>query len=210
MERFIVASLLLLASAAAVEARMVPGAAAVVDTPRNTSGARVLIGEDACQRTCNQVRFKAVCRGLTKAPGVSTPQQLLLASIRAASEKAADARAKVEAYAARTHPTGPMASILDDCRKGYDDAVQSLEEARQVAEAQGARDQSLNRKASDALTSTGDCDNGFEDFPDVPSPFAAMQKSVFRHVDSVLGIAVAIQEAEAAHPAAAVRAPHLH
>ncbi|CAN6336936.1 unnamed protein product [Urochloa humidicola] len=209
MERFVVASLLLLASAATAQGRMVPGAVAD-DTPRNaSSGGRVLAGHglDACQRTCNQVRYKAMCRGLTKLPGVSTPRQLLMASIRVASEKAAEARAKVEAYGARTRPTGPMVSILDDCRKGYDDAVQSLEEARQVAasSAQGVRDQSLNRKASDALTSTGDCDNGFQDFPDIPSPFAAIQKSVFRHVDNVLGIAVAIQEAEAARPAAAAR-----
>ncbi|CAN6346002.1 unnamed protein product [Urochloa humidicola] len=206
MERFIVASLLLLASLAAVEGRML-----IDDTPRNTSGVRVLIGQDACQLTCNKVRFKTMCQGLTKLPGVSTPRQLLIASIRVASEKAADAKARVEAYSARTHPTGPMVSILDDCRKGYGDVVQSLEETRQLIEAQGTQGGDLNRKASDALTSAGDCDNGFEDFPDVTSPFAAVQKNVFRHVDNVLNIAAAVQEAEAARPAAgSARGPHGH
>ncbi|CAN6332228.1 unnamed protein product [Urochloa humidicola] len=204
MERFIVASLLLLASLAAVEGRML-----IDDTPRNTSGVRVLIGQDACQLTCNKVRFKTMCQGLTKLPGVSTPRQLLIASIRVASEKAADAKARVEAYSARTHPTGPMVSILDDCRKGYDDVVQSLEETRQLIEARGTlQGGDLNRKASDALTSAGDCDNGFQDFPDVPSPFAAVQKNVFRHVDNVLNIAVAVQEAEAAGSAHGLHAHH--
>ncbi|RCV16731.1 hypothetical protein SETIT_3G161800v2 [Setaria italica] len=208
MDRFILAFLLLLlASAAAVEGRMVRS---VFDDgkPMNRSGVRLLIGPDACQRTCDQVRFKAICRGLAKLPGVSTPRQLLLASMRVAAQKAKEAKARVEAYGARSHEGGPMVSIISTCRKGYDDVAQSLEETRALIEAQGTQFVGFNSKVSDALTSASDCDTAFEDFPDIPSPFAAVQKNVFRVVDNVLNIAVVVQQAEAQLPNAHVPQAH--
>ncbi|RLN31257.1 uncharacterized protein C2845_PM05G30680 [Panicum miliaceum] len=204
MERFIVASLLLLlASAAAVEGRM--GAAAVFHNSMPTN--HVLTGGGELPRICDQVRFKTICRGFTKLPGVATPRQLLMASIRVASDKAKEAKLRVEEYKARTHASGPMASIADTCTKGYDDVVQSLGETRQLIESKGTNFD-LNIKVSDAVTHAGDCSTGFEDFPDIKSPFAAIQQNVYRVVNNVLNIAVVVQQAEAHQ--AKLLGPHVH
>ncbi|PUZ64967.1 hypothetical protein GQ55_3G185500 [Panicum hallii var. hallii] len=204
MERFIVASLvLLLASAAAVEGRM--GRAAVFDNSMPTN--HVLTGGDELPRICDQVRFKTICQGFTKLPGVATPRQLLLASIRVASDKAKEAKLLVEEYKARTHASGPMESIADSCRQGYDNVVQSLEETRQLIEARGTNFD-VNNKASFALTSAGDCKTALEDFPDIKSPFAAVQQNVFRVVDNVLNIAVVVQQGEVHQ--AKLLGPHGH
>ncbi|OEL32767.1 hypothetical protein BAE44_0006213 [Dichanthelium oligosanthes] len=208
MDRFIVASLiLLLAFAAAVEGRMVQ-AVFDDDKPRDRSGARELIGEDQCQKTCDQVHYRTMCRSLTKLPEVTTPRQLLLASMRVASDKAKEAKARVDEYAARSHEGRPMSSILDSCRQGYDSVVASLEETRKLIDAPPAHFD-LNNQLSSALTSAGDCDNAFQDFPEMNSPFAAVQKNVFRLVDNVLNIAVVVQQAEGHHHASA-HGPHAH
>ncbi|KAF8692417.1 hypothetical protein HU200_039653 [Digitaria exilis] len=204
MERFVIASLLLglLASAAAVEGRVVPSVFED-DRPSKRSGDRVLIGVDLFHQACDLVHFKTMCQSLTKLPGVTTPRQVLLASMRVAAAKAMEAKARVDEYAARTPVTGPMVSIVDGCRKGYDDVATSLEETRKRIEAQGTQMVDLNNQVSGALTHTDDCQNGFDDF-EMASPFAAVQKNVFRLVDNVLNIAVEVQKAEAKQN------PHVH
>ena len=154
-----------------------------------------------------QVRFKTICRGFTRLPGVATPRQLLLASIRVASDKAREAKLRVEEYA-RTHAAGPMKSITDTCREGYDSVVQSLEETRQLVEARGTDSGDLNFKVSDAVTHADECKDAFADFPEIKSPFAAMQQNVFRVVDNVLNIAAVVQQGKA-HRAKPL-GPHVH
>lgn len=247
MERIIVASLLLLlAFAATVEGRMAPGVFDD-DTPKGNSVARELIGEDDCQRTCDQVcthtmhntflscmcmhacecldrsiglprlamddtgfaadalwlhrmqvHFRTICRSLTKLPGVTTPRELLLASMRVAAEKAKEAKRHVDEYKAKSHEGRPMSSILGSCIVGYRDVVQTLEEAQKLAAAPGPL-VDLNTKLSDAITSASDCDNGFQDFPEMKSPFLAIQKNVYRLVDNVLNIFVVVKQSEDLH-----------
>jgi len=208
MERFIIASfLLLLASTAAVEGRM--GRAAVFDNSMPANH-HALIGGDELATACNQAHFRTMCWRLTKLPGVATPRDLLLASIHVASDKAAEAKLRVEEYKARTRPTGPMASITDTCRDAYDSVVQSLEDTRQLVEANKGTDLDLNVQVSGAVTSADGCNDAFADFPDIPSPFAAMQRNVYRLVDNVLNIAVAVRHAEAHQQAKPLVGPHAH
>ena len=155
-----------------------------------------------------QVRFKTICRGFTKLPGVATPRQLLLASIRVATDKANEAKLRVQEYAARTHAAGPMTSITDTCRDGYDSVVRALEETRQLVEANKGTSLDLNTKASDAVTHADECKDAFADFPEIKSPFAAMQQNVFRVVDNVLNIAAVVQQGKA-HRAKPL-GPHVH
>ena len=164
--------------------------------------------DDEIELIYMQVRFKAICRGFTKLPGVATPRQLLLASIRVASDKAREAKLRVEEYKARTRAAGPMASITDTCRDAYDSVVQSLEETRQLVEARGTDSGDLNFKVSDAVTHADECKDAFADFPEIKSPFAAMQQNVFRVVDNVLNIAAVVQQGEA-RPAKPL-GPHVH
>lgn len=145
-----------------------------------------------------QVRFKKMCLGLTRLPMVNTPRDLLLASMRVAAEKAKAAKMQVDLYAARSHEGGPMGSILETCRKGYNDVVQTIEETEKIVATQGAQ-VDLNTQLSSAVTSAGDCDNAFEDFQGMKDPFVAMKKNVWRHVDNVLNIAVVVNQAGHAH-----------
>ena len=164
--------------------------------------------DDEIELIYMQVRFKAICRGFTKLPGVATPRQLLLASVRVASDKAREAKLRVEEYKARTRAAGPMASITDTCRDAYDSVVQSLEETRQLVEANKGTDLDLNVQVSGAVTSADGCNDAFADFPEIKSPFAAMQQNVFRVVDNVLNIAAVVQQGEA-RPAKPL-GPHVH
>jgi len=102
-----------------------------------------------------------------------------------------------------------MASITDTCRDAYDSVVQSLEDTRQLVEANKGTDLDLNVQVSGAVTSADGCNDAFADFPDIPSPFAAMQRNVYRLVDNVLNIAVAVQHA-GAHQAKLPVGPHAH
>jgi pectinesterase inhibitor-like protein len=111
----------------------------------------------------------------------------MLASMRVAEQQANEAKAKVDAYEVRSHTRWRlMASIISTCSKSYDDVAQSLEEAWGLVEAHGTQFVGFKTKVSATTMCTGDCSTTFKDFPDIPSPFAAMQKNVFRVVDNVL------------------------
>lgn len=179
---------LLLAFAATAEARVVPE----------------LFGEDEFQRTCNQVHFRKMCQSLTRLPRVTTPRELLLASMRVAAEKAREAKSRVDEFAARNHEGRPMESILGACSNGYGNVVQTLEEAREIvatrpAPGTQAQADDMNTKLSAAVTSASDCDNAFADFPEIRSPFLPMQRNVYRLVDNVLNIFVVVNQPEHAH-----------
>jgi hypothetical protein len=62
---------------------------------------------------------------------------------------------------------------------------------------------------SDAATQADECNDAFADFPDIKSPFAAMQQNVYRLVNNVLNLAVVVQHAEA-HQAKLPDGPHVH
>jgi pectinesterase inhibitor-like protein len=91
-----------------------------------------------------------------------------------------------------------MESILSSCSSGYDNVVQTLEETEKIVATQGTQ-VDLNTKLSDAVTSAGDCDNAFQDFPEMKDPFLAMQRNVWRLVDNVLNIAVVVKQSGDAH-----------
>ncbi|KAL6610585.1 hypothetical protein ACP70R_040554 [Stipagrostis hirtigluma subsp. patula] len=150
---------------------------------------RLLSGEDACQMTCEKVRFRSLCRSLTRLPGVKTPHELLLAAMQVAIKKTKMTKARLDAYAASAHAVNPMASILETCSKGYDDSLTELLEVQKVAVARSAPYDELNRKITDAFTSTTDCDTAFEERPEIKSPIAEEQKNLFRVVENVMAIA---------------------
>ena len=151
-----------------------------------------------CRITRMQVRFKKMCQSLTKLPKVTTPRELLLASMRVAAEKAKEAKSRVDVYAARSHEGRPMESILGACSTGYDNVVQTLVETQKIVAKQGTQ-VDMNTQLSDAVTSAGDCDNAFQDFPEMKDPFLAMQRNVWRLVDNVLNIAVVVKQSGDAH-----------
>lgn len=159
----------------------------------STSGFRKLTGEDECQRTCDQVHFKTMCRSLTRMPGVTTPRELLQAAVRAAIGKAKLAKRRVDEYAASSHEGNPMASILETCGQAYDNVAQALEETQQLIDAHPTH-ADLMSKVSAVNTFAVDCDNAFEERPEIKSPFAAAQRNVYRLVDNVLNIAYFVKQ----------------
>lgn len=217
MARFIVTSFVLvavtLAAAAAVEGREVVtvrgtgnrkfiGDAPVLTLPvdgtksinaSSDASGRMLTGEDECQRTCDHVKFKSMCRSLTKLPGVRTPEALLHAAVRVALVKATQAKRRVDAYAASYHGGNPLASMLEACSHGYGNVVDSLAEVQHAIDAGHATGADLNRQLSTVTTDAMDCNNAFDERPEIPPPFPGTIKNVYRVVDNVLNIAYLVK-----------------
>ncbi|KAK3134941.1 hypothetical protein QOZ80_5BG0412680 [Eleusine coracana subsp. coracana] len=163
-----------------------------INASSDASG-RMLTGEDECQRTCDHVKFKSICRSLTKLPGVTTPEALLHAAVRVALVKATQAKRRVDAYAASYHGGNPLASMLESCSHGYGNVVDSLAEAQHAIDAGHATGADLNRQLSTVTTDAMDCNNAFDERPEIPSPFPGTIKNVYRVVDNVLNIAYLVK-----------------
>jgi pectinesterase inhibitor-like protein len=139
------------------------------------------------------VRFKALCRSLTKLPGVTTPGALLQASVRVALTKARQAKRRVDAYAASYHGGNPVASMLDTCSTAYGGVADSLAEAQRLIDGGHATGADLNRELSAATTDALGCSDAFDERPEVPSPFPGTLRNVYRVVDDVLDIAYVVK-----------------
>lgn len=126
-------------------------------------------------------------------PGVNTPQALLQAAVRVGISKAKQAKRRVDAYAATYHGGNPLASMLDSCSTAYGSVAESLQETQQLIEAGHATGADLNRKLSFVTTSALDCNNAFEERPEIPPPFPGTLRNVYRVVDNVLNIAYVVK-----------------
>lgn len=140
-----------------------------------------------------QVKFKTMCRSLTRLPGVTTPEALLQAAVRVGITKARQAKRRVDAYAATYHGGNPLASMLGTCSTAYGSVADSLEETQHLLEAGHPTGYDLNMKLSSVTTSALDCNNAFEERPEIPVPFPGTLKNVYRVADNVLNIAYVVK-----------------
>ncbi|KAL6851695.1 hypothetical protein ACP4OV_020259 [Aristida adscensionis] len=149
------------------------------------------LGGDENQQTCDRVHFKALCKSLTKLPGVKSPNELMLAAVRVAIGKAKMVKGRVDQYKASHHLKNPLLDMLDTCSKGYDSAISDLEDYQQILATGGhITPDDLSNKLNAVLTSAADCTTSFEERPNVQALFTAEQQNVQRVADNVLAIAV--------------------
>ncbi|KAL6615872.1 hypothetical protein ACP70R_038142 [Stipagrostis hirtigluma subsp. patula] len=192
MFRYLTAPLLVTALAASwssVDARV------TVVNPAAAAGGRRLFGVtcNECTAICQQVHYKTLCTTLTTLPGVTTPVLLLDTALHIAATKAALAEMKLdEAIKASTGKGMPLASSLQSCRESYASLVDSLQSTRNTLKSGGAS-ADLMSELSAAGTFSTDCEDIFDERPELKSPIPGVQRHVSRLVSNCLDIAATIK-----------------
>ncbi|TVU20408.1 hypothetical protein EJB05_36615, partial [Eragrostis curvula] len=144
--------------------------------------------------TCRS-SIRTMCRSLTKLPGVTTPRDLLEAAVRVTITKAKQAKRRVDTYAASYHGGNPMVSmlLLETCSQAYGSVADSLVETQRLID-RHASNAELNRQLSYVTTDALDCNNAFDERPEIVSPFPGTVRNVYRLADNILNIAYAIKQ----------------
>ncbi|RLM48521.1 hypothetical protein C2845_PMPSC055900 [Panicum miliaceum] len=201
--RHIIAALILVVASAAslnsAGARVVhpivfnPTAAA----PAPASDGRRLFataGHDELMALCQQMHYKTLCTTMATLPGVATPEQLLDTSLRITAVKAAMAAMKLDAAIRSGGDKGDgMASSLQSCRESYASLVDSLNSTRDTLKS-GGSSADLMTELSAAGTFSTDCEDIFDERPELQSPIPGAQRHISRLVSNCLDLAAIIKE----------------
>ncbi|CAO2166087.1 unnamed protein product [Urochloa humidicola] len=208
MFRFRHLAALIVASAAAtlnpVGARMVhpivvnPAAAAAAPAPAS-DGRRLFAtaGRAELMALCQQMHYKTLCTTMATLPGVATPEQLLDTSLRITAVKAATAVMKLD-KAIKSGGGGEgqgMASSLESCRDSYASLVDSLNSTRETLKT-GGSSADIMTELSAAGTYSTDCEDIFEERPELHSPIPGAQRHIERLVSNCLDLAATIKEVQ--------------
>ncbi|KAJ1285007.1 hypothetical protein BS78_03G247900 [Paspalum vaginatum] len=207
MLRYLAASILVAALAASrnkfVDARVVhPIVSASADdnaaapAPASDEGRRLIAvtGHAELVALCQQMHYKTLCTTMTTLPGVTTPEQLLDASLRITAVKAAMAAMKLdEAIKSGSAKGNGMASSLESCRESYASLVDSLNTTRDTLK-KGGSNADLMSELSAAGTFSTDCEDIFDERPELQSPIPGAMRHVSRLVSNCLDLAATIKE----------------
>ncbi|KAL5226739.1 hypothetical protein ABZP36_015004 [Zizania latifolia] len=141
-----------------------------------------------------QVHYKTLCSTLTTLPGVATPQQLLDAALRVAATKAAVAETRLgEALKSPKAKGTAMSSSLESCKQSYASLVASLQSARDKLKSGGSHDDIMSELSAAGTFST-DCEDIFDERPELKSPIPGAQRHVSRLVNNCLDLAATIKQ----------------
>lgn len=141
------------------------------------------------------MHYKTLCSTMATLPGVTTPLQLLDTSLRITAVKAAMAEMKLdEAMKSGSVDKGDgMASSLQSCRESYASLVDSLNSTRDTLKS-GGRSADIMTELSAAGTYSTDCEDIFEERPELQSPIPGAQRHITRLVTNCLDLAATIKE----------------
>ncbi|RCV26953.1 hypothetical protein SETIT_5G286800v2 [Setaria italica] len=152
-------------------------------------------GRDELIALCQQMHYKTLCTTMAMLPGVSTPEQLLDTSLRITAVKAAMAAMKLDqAIKSGGGAEGEgMASSLQSCRESYASLVDSLNSTRDTLRS-GGSSADLMSELSAAGTFSTDCEDIFDERPELKSPIPGAQRHISRLVSNCLDLASTIKE----------------
>ncbi|OEL23883.1 hypothetical protein BAE44_0015101 [Dichanthelium oligosanthes] len=145
---------------------------------------------------CQQMHYKTLCTTMASLPGVATPEQLLDVSLRITAVKAAMAAMKLD-QAMKSGGDGDkgdgMASSLESCRESYASLVDSLNSTRETLKS-GGGNADLMSELSAAGTFSTDCEDIFDERPELEPPIPGAQRHIRRLVSNCLDLAATIKE----------------
>ncbi|PUZ55173.1 hypothetical protein GQ55_5G190700 [Panicum hallii var. hallii] len=151
-------------------------------------------GHDELMALCQQMHYKTLCTTMATLPGVATPEQLLDTSLRITAVKAAMAAMKLDAAIRSGGDKGDgMASSLQSCRESYASLVDSLNSTRDTLKS-GGSSADLMTELSAAGTFSTDCEDIFDERPELQSPIPGAQRHISRLVSNCLDLAAIIKE----------------
>ncbi|KAF8696143.1 hypothetical protein HU200_037035 [Digitaria exilis] len=196
MSRFRHLAALILVAASAASLISVVGARVV--HPIVINDGRLLFataGRDELLALCQQMHYKTLCTTMATLPGVTTPEQLLDTSLRITAVKAAMAEMKLDEAIKSGEGKGEvgMASSLQSCRESYASLVDSLNSTRETLKS-GGRSADIMTELSAAGTYSTDCDDIFEERPELQSPIPGAQRHITRLVSNCLDLAATIKD----------------
>ena len=140
------------------------------------------------------MHYKTLCTTMATLPGVATPEQLLDTSLRITAVKAAMAAMKLDAAMRSGGDKGDgMASSLQSCRESYASLVDSLRSTRDTLRS-GGSSADLMTELSAAGTFSTDCEDIFDERPELRSPIPGAQRHISRLVSNCLDLAAIIKE----------------
>ncbi|CAL4947902.1 unnamed protein product [Urochloa decumbens] len=144
---------------------------------------------------CQQLHYKTLCTTMATLPGVATPEQLLDTSLRITAVKAAMAEMKLD-RAIKSGGGGEgegMASSLESCKESYASLLDSLNTARGTLKA-GGSSADMMTELSAAGTYSTDCQDIFDERPELQSPIPGAQRHIQRLVSNCLDLAATMKE----------------
>jgi pectinesterase inhibitor-like protein len=140
-----------------------------------------------------QIHYKTLCSTMATLPGVTTPLQLLDVSLRITTTKAAMAVMKLdEAIRPSSGQGTAMASSLESCKESYASLVDSLQSARKTL-GSGGSNADVMSELSAAGTYSTDCEDIFDERPELHSPIPGAQRHISRLVSNCLDLAATIK-----------------
>jgi len=140
------------------------------------------------------MHYKTLCTTMATLPGVATPEQLLDTSLRITEVQAAMAAMKLDAAMRSGGDKGDgMASSLQSCRESYASLVDSLNSTRDTLRS-GGGSADLMTELSAAGTFSTDCEDIFDERPELQSPIPGAQRHISRLVSNCLDLAAIIKE----------------
>ncbi|KAK3165201.1 hypothetical protein QOZ80_1AG0030190 [Eleusine coracana subsp. coracana] len=152
------------------------------------------LGCGECAALCQQVHYKTLCTTMTTLPGVNTPVQLLDTALRITAVKAAMAEMKLdEAIRSSAGQGTAMTSSLDSCKESYASLVDSLQSTRKTLNS-GGSSADIMSELSAAGTFSTDCEDIFDERPELQSPIPGAQRHVSRLVSNCLDLAATIEK----------------
>ncbi|XP_062208549.1 uncharacterized protein LOC133910040 [Phragmites australis] len=196
MFRYLAALILvaaLAASSSSGDARVVQPVA----DPAAAAGRRLLFGSIGCNECvaiCQQVHYTTLCATMTTLPGVTTPLQLLDTALRITATKAAMTEVKLDQAMKLASGMGnAMSSSLESCKESYASLVDSLQTTRNTLKSDGSN-ADLMSELSAAGTYSTDCEDIFDERPELQSPIPGAQRHVSRLVSNCLDLAATIKQ----------------
>lgn len=143
-----------------------------------------------------QLHYKTLCTTMTTLPGVTTPEQLLDTALRITGVKAAMAETKLDEAiksSGGAQAGNPLMSSLETCKESYASLVDSINTSRDTLKS-GGSNSDLMTELSAAATYSTDCEDTFEERPELVSPIPGAQRHISRLVSNCLDLAATIKE----------------
>lgn len=140
------------------------------------------------------MHYKTLCTTMTTLPGVMTPEQLLDASLRITAVKAAMTEMKLDRAIKSSGAQGnAMMSSLETCKESYASLVDSINTTRNTLKSGGSNADIMSELSAAATFST-DCEDTFDERPELKSPIPGAQRHISRLVSNCLDLAATITD----------------
>lgn len=140
------------------------------------------------------MHYKTLCTMMMMLPGVTTPEQLLDASLQIIVVKEAMAETKLDQVIKSGGAQGnPMMSSLETCKESYTSLVDSINTSWDTLKSSSSNVDLMSELSAVATYST-DCEDTFVERTELQSPIPGVQRHISCLVCNCLDLVATIKE----------------